>query len=87
MHYTEKDKMTGYKRIFLMAFLGTVLSTSAGVRAQAPKQKPAQKPTTKQTAPVSAASAGVVGPQQTKHYPILVVAHGNEPFWSLRFGM
>lgn len=87
MHYTEKDKMTGYKRIFLITFLGTVLSTRAGVRAQAPNQKPAQKPTTKQTAPVSAASAGVVGPQQTKHYPILVVAHGNEPFWSLRLGM
>ena len=27
------------------------------------------------------------GPQQTKHYPILVIAHGNEPFWSLRLGM
>ncbi len=29
----------------------------------------------------------MAGPQQTKHYPILVVAHGNEPFWGLRLGM
>ncbi|HEY1472190.1 MAG TPA: hypothetical protein VGF61_24340 [Candidatus Acidoferrum sp.] len=29
----------------------------------------------------------MAGPQQTKHYPILVIAHGNEPFWSLRLGM
>jgi uncharacterized membrane protein len=29
----------------------------------------------------------VAGPQQTKHYPILVIAHGNEPVWSLRLGM
>ncbi len=25
--------------------------------------------------------------QQNKHYPILVIAHGNEPSWSLRLGM
>lgn len=56
-------------------------------RAQAPVQKPAQKPPSKSPAQTPEAPPAVAGPQQTKHYPILVVAHGNEPFWSLRLGM
>ena len=48
--------------------------------AQAPAQQPAAKtpPKTPDTVPVAPVS---------KHYPILVVAHGNEPAWSLRLGM
>ncbi len=57
--------------------------TSGAALAQAPTQKPATKP----PVPAPAAQPAVAGPQQTKHYPILVIAHGNEPFWSLRLGM
>jgi uncharacterized membrane protein len=48
--------------------------------AQAPAQKPAAKtPTiTPEAVPPSPVS---------KHYPILVIAHGNEPPWNLRLGM
>ena len=53
---------------------------SGALPAQAPAQKPAPKtPTiTTEAAPPSPVS---------KHYPILVIAHGNEPAWSLRLGM
>ncbi len=53
------------------------------------RQAPAQKPATKTPAKPAATAAqpAVEGPQQTKHYPILVIAHGTEPFWSLRLGM
>jgi uncharacterized membrane protein len=58
------------------------------VQAQTPTQNPSQKPaTTKPPAQTPEAQPAVAGPQQTKHYPILVIAHGNEPFWSLRLGM
>jgi uncharacterized membrane protein len=57
------------------------------VRAQTPAQRPAQKPAAKPPAQTTEAQPAVAGPQQTKHYPILVIAHGNEPFWSLRLGM
>ncbi len=70
-------------RIFFLAsafalFLLTV--PNGALLAQAPAQQPAAKappkpPDTIPAAPVS------------KHYPILVVAHGNEPAWSLRLGM
>lgn len=61
------------------------LSVCGHCLAQDPAQQPAQKPAAKPPAP--AAQPAVAGPQQTKHYPILVVAHGNQPFWSLRLGM
>ena len=57
------------------------------VRTQTPAQNPPQRPATKPPAQAPGAQPAVVGPQQTKHYPILVIAHGNEPFWSLRLGM
>ncbi len=62
-----------------------LLATSGFGLAQTPTQKPAAKPPAR--TPPSAAQQTVEGPQQTKHYPILVIAHGNEPFWSLRLGM
>ena len=55
--------------------------------AQTAAQQPAQKPAAKSSAQTPEAQPAVVGPQQTKHYPILVIAHGNEPSWSLRLGM
>jgi uncharacterized membrane protein len=62
-----------------------VLVLGGGALGQAPAQKPATRTPPKQSAP--AAQPAVEGPQQTKHYPILVIAHGTEPFWSLRLGM
>src|SRR5215471_7888337 len=51
----------------------------------APTQKPAAKTPTGQ--PQQPTPAEVVASPVSKHYPILIVAHGNEPFWSLRLGM
>ena len=72
--------MTRHERLrFRLAVPGLLLSFPALLFAQS---------TTKPKKPVSAgAPADAGGPQQTKHYPILVLAHGNEPFWSLRLGM
>jgi uncharacterized membrane protein len=50
--------------------------------AQAAVQKPA--PNTPQNTP---APSPVVPAPVSKHYPILIIAHGNEPSWSLRLGM
>ena len=48
-----------------------------------PAQKPAPKAPGK---PGPTAEAPVAAPV-SRHYPILVIAHGNEPSWSLRLGM
>jgi uncharacterized membrane protein len=69
-------------RLGLCAVLGFPVCPA---QAQTAVQNPAQKPTAKP--PVPATQPAVTGPQQTKHYPILVIAHGTEPFWSLRLGM
>src|SRR5262252_4132444 len=53
--------------------------------AQTPPQKPAPKPPAK-SAPAPAATDTVPSPV-SRHYPILILAHGNEPFWALRLGM
>jgi len=63
--------------LFFLAFLSLI---SLAGRAQAPSQKPAQKP------PTLPAQEAVPAPT-SKHYPILIVAHGTEPSWSLRLGM
>jgi len=70
-------------RILLISItfaLCTLTAPNGGLQAQAPAQKPAAKtPTiTTEAAPPSPVS---------KHYPILVIAHGTEPEWSLRLGM
>jgi uncharacterized membrane protein len=55
--------------------------------AQNPPATPAQKPGPKTPAkPAPVAEAPVAAPV-SRHYPILVIAHGNEPSWSLRLGM
>jgi uncharacterized membrane protein len=77
--------MIGYQRVLFLFVISTLLTPSERVVAQTPAAKPAQKSAAKPATPAPAAE--VAGPQQTKHYPILVVAHGNEPFWGLRLGM
>jgi uncharacterized membrane protein len=55
-------------------------------QTQPPAQKPAPKsptvPGQQQPVPTEAIPSPV-----SKHYPILILAHGNEPSWSLRLGM
>jgi uncharacterized membrane protein len=59
-----------------------LFGVSAVLFPQAPVQKPpAQTPTN-----TPAVSPAVPAPA-SKHYPILIIAHGNEPSWSLRLGM
>ena len=63
-----------------LAFFGAViLFTSAcpNIWAQAPTKKPASPP--------PAAAAAPSAPQ-SKHFPILLLASGNNPAWSLRIG-
>ena len=52
---------------------------------QAPPQKPAPKTTVPPPAQIPAQEA--IPSPVSRHYPILIVAHGNEPSWSLRLGM
>jgi uncharacterized membrane protein len=69
------------KRAILFLSLTTTLALPA--RPQAPAKPPtATKPQSSQqkTAPQPAAP-------QSKHYPILLIATGTEPFWTLRIGM
>ena len=72
-------------RIFFLASAFALFQLTApdgAILAQAPAQQPAAKtpPKTSDTVPAPAAPV-------SKHYPILVIAHGNEPVWSLRLGM
>src|SRR5258708_20360967 len=53
---------------------------------QTPSPSPAQKPAPKPPAKPATADAPTPSPV-SRHYPILIFAHGNEPSWSLRLGM
>jgi uncharacterized membrane protein len=74
------------KLILLLAV--SLLFAAVSVRAQTktPTPPPAQKPVAKTPGPQPAAQESIPSPV-SKHYPILVIAHGNEPFWNLRLGM
>jgi uncharacterized membrane protein len=74
---------TALVRITLLSMAFALLHLCAqkgALAAQAPEQKPAAK------TPTIATEAAPPSPV-SKHYPILVIAHGNEPAWSLRLGM
>jgi uncharacterized membrane protein len=51
-----------------------------------PPAKPPAKAAAKPSAPAQTPAAPVAAPV-SRHYPILIIAHGNEPSWSLRLGM
>jgi uncharacterized membrane protein len=53
---------------------------------QTPSQKPAPKPAPGTNATQIPEQEPVPSPV-SRHFPILIVAHGNEPVWSLRLGM
>jgi len=78
----------GARRLSLACtvFLGSSLVGASASPAQNPPQKPAPKSTGKPGAPAAAADAQIASPV-SRHYPILIIAHGNEPSWSLRLGM
>ncbi|HYA62383.1 MAG TPA: hypothetical protein VED66_04225 [Candidatus Sulfotelmatobacter sp.] len=67
----------------VLACLLTISPAAVLAQTQAPPQKPAP---TRPPAPQQPAQQSIPSPV-SKHYPILIVAHGNEPFWSLRLGM
>jgi uncharacterized membrane protein len=62
------------------------LVSSAPIIAQAPPQKPTptQKPPANATQPQTQET---IPAPVSHHYPILILAHGTEPSWSLRLGM
>lgn len=67
---------------FLCTMALFLLSAFAG--AQTAPQKPAPKP---QTKPGQPEAQETIPSPVSRHYPILILAHGTEPFWSLRLGM
>jgi uncharacterized membrane protein len=57
---------------------------------QAPGQKPSPKPAPAQASATNSTQIPEQAPipsPVSRHFPILIVAHGNEPSWSLRLGM
>lgn len=69
------------RRWMLLPLAGLAASAASGF-AQTPTAKPATPPRSAQQKPAPAPAA-----PQSKHYPILLIASGTEPFWSLRIGM
>jgi len=72
-------------RIFLLALvfaLFQLIVPNARLLAQTPTQQPLAKTPQKTPDTVPAPAAPI-----SKHYPILVIAHGTAPVWSLRLGM
>lgn len=66
------------KQVILLiccSFFPTLVTAQAKPTAQPPAAAQAKKPATGPSAP------------QSRHYPILLIASGTEPFWSLRLGM
>src|SRR6266702_4047218 len=68
-------------------FLCGVLLSASLACAQTPAQFPAQKPAPKSPAKPGAATDAPIPSPVSRHYPILILAHGNEPSWFLRLGM
>ena len=76
---------TNFVRSASCLALVVLLAQAVRMPAQAPAQKPSPKPAP-QAAPQPSAQEEIPSPV-SHHYPILLVAHGNEPSWSLRLGM
>src|SRR5215475_2058633 len=67
--------------VFLAAALGLALAPDAQGQAPAKPATAERQPSSTQKTPPSPPAP------QSKHYPILLIATGTEPFWSLRIGM
>jgi len=73
--------------VLIQSFLLSILVFThpcTAAQTQVPPQKPAAKPSAK---PAQTPTQDNVPSPVSKHYPILILAHGSEPFWSLRLGM
>jgi uncharacterized membrane protein len=79
---TEDEPLRSFAAVFVLLVL--TLGTSSA-HAQAQSQKPTQKSSAK--TPAAGAQSDEVPSPVSKHYPILVIAHGNDPVWTLRLGM
>jgi uncharacterized membrane protein len=74
-------------KLILLSVVSLLLAAvSVRPQTKTPTSPAAQKPVAKTPGPQPAAQENIPSPV-SKHYPILVIAHGNEPFWSLRLGM
>jgi uncharacterized membrane protein len=74
-------------RIFLASTLLFVNGFLAGLAiAQTSPQKPTPKPPAK-PAPTPPAATDAIPSPVSRHYPILILSHGNEPPWAMRLGM
>jgi uncharacterized membrane protein len=80
-HPREQQRDLVRLQLTFISFLSS-LAAAAALFAQAPAPKPA--PNTPQNTP---APSPTVPSPVSKHYPILIIAQGNEPSWSLRLGM
>src|ERR1700719_4743623 len=66
---------------FFRVLIVSAIACSAGwAQAPAQTQTPSKKP------PSSPTAAAAPNAPQSKHYPILLLASGNNPAWSLRIG-
>jgi len=63
------------------------LLTASIASAQTPAPIPAQKTAPSSPAKTAPPANAPIPSPVSRHYPILIFAHGNEPIWSLRLGM
>src|SRR5215475_6309884 len=77
------------RRIFAALLCSFSLSSFslAQNRPAAPQSKPPAPSTQQQQTAGKPTPAVAVPSPQSKHYPILLIASGTEPFWSLKLGM
>jgi len=69
-------------------FLCSSLLAASLASAQTPPAPPSQMPAPNSPAKSAPPAAGAPVPSPvSRHYPILILAHGSEPSWSLRLGM
>ncbi|MGB9423684.1 MAG: hypothetical protein WBR14_22440 [Candidatus Acidiferrum sp.] len=73
-------------RFVFFFWLIALLLTPGHLVAQAPAQKPAPKVPANPNSTQIPAQEPVPSPV-SRHFPILIIAHGNDPSWSLRVGM
>ena len=68
-------------------FLCSSLLVANFAAAQTPPPSPAQKAAPNSPAKTAPAANATIPSPVSRHYPILILAHGNEPSWFLRLGM
>jgi uncharacterized membrane protein len=72
--------------VCLLVLMPAAVLSQTQSSTQSQTQSPSQKPPAKAPSPQPAPAEAIPSPV-SRHYPILIIAHGTEPFWSLRLGM